>query len=442
MNSESESQNKAAKPTIKIFGVGTAGLSMLEQVMRGGVDGADFVAVNTEEASLWASSAPEKVHLEPRPLRGLGTGGDPARGRAAAEEAAGKLKSVCEGSMAVFIVAGLGGGAGTGICPVLAQAAKETGALALGFVTMPFDCEGRRRQTVAKQGLLELKAAGDGVICLPNQKVFKLIDERTSVVDTFKLTDQLLAEGVRGIWRLLAHKGLLQIHFEELCGVLKEQHGESAFAATEASGLERSREVVEKLLAHPMLDGGEVLKESSTVLVSLTGGPDLAMSEVHKVMEEIQRRCEPAQVLMGAAIDESFRERLSLTLIAGRKNEETAIGEEASSSSTEPERVEAEGRMTKPAEALDTQLLPASSKTKPGSRFVPPAPTLPPEQVRQMLERQKQGARGRKPSSKMRQAQLPLEIISKGRFDKSEPTIHLGEDLDVPTYIRRGISLN
>jgi len=280
------------------------------------------------------------------------------------------------------------------------------------------------------------------VICLPNQKVFKLIDERTSVVDTFKLTNELLAEAVRGIWRLLAHKGLLQIHFEELCGVLRERHGESAFAATEASGLERSREVVEKLLAHPMLEGGEVLKESTTVLVSLMGGPDLAMSEVNRVMEEIQRRCEPAQVLMGAAIDESFRERLSLTLIASRKNEEPAPGDHAGPAATEPERAEVEGRMAKPAEGLDTQLLPASCKGKPGSRFVPPAPTLPPEQVREMLERQKQGARGRKPSAKMRQGQLPLEIISKGRFDKSEPTIHHGEDLDVPTYIRRGISLN
>src|SRR5262249_9136324 len=149
------------------------------------------------------------MHLEPKPLRGLGTGGDPARGRAAAEEAAARLKSVCDGSSSVFILAGLGGGAGTGICPVLARAAEETGAVALAFVSTPFDCEGRRRLAVARQGLLELKAASDGVICLPNQKVFKLIDDRTSVPDTFKLTNELMAGAVRGIWRLLAYKGLL-----------------------------------------------------------------------------------------------------------------------------------------------------------------------------------------------------------------------------------------
>jgi len=438
MNSELTGQGKPSGPAIKIFGVGSAGLNMLEHVMREGMEGVEFVAVNTDEASLWASSAPEKVHLEPKPLRGLGTGGDPARGRAAAEEAAGKLKSVCEGSAVVFMLAGLGGGAGTGICPVLARAAKESGAFALGFVTTPFECEGRRRLAVARQGLLDLKAASDGVICLPNQKVFKLIDERTSMVDTFKLTNDLVTGAVRGIWRLLARKGLLEIHFEELCGLLRDQHGESVFAATEASGLERSREVVEKLLAHPMLDCGDVLKQSSTVLVSLLGGPDLAMAEVHRVMEEIQRRCEPAQVLMGAAVDEHFGERLALMLIAARKAEPPPL--EAQPTTTQPQPAEVQGRMAM-SEELDTQLL-SPDKGKPGSRFVPPAPTLPPEQVKQMLERQRQGARGRKAASKMRQGTLPLEIISKGRFDKSEPTIHHGEDLDVPTYIRRGISLN
>lgn len=436
MNLESTTQSKPKGPAIKVFGVGSAGLNMLEQVMREGMEGVEFVAVNTDESSLWASSAPEKVHLEPKPLRALGTGGDPARGRAAAEEAAGKLKSLCEGSAVVFILAGLGGGAGTGICPVLARAAKESGAFALGFVTTPFECEGRRRLAVARQGLIELKAASDGVICLPNQKVFKLIDERTSVMDTFKLTNDLVAGAVRGIWRLLAHKGLLEIHFEELCAVLRDQHGESVFAATEASGLERSREAVDKLLGHPMLDGGEALKEANTVLVSLMGGPDLAMSEVHRVMEEIQRRCDPAQVLMGAAVDAGFRERLVLTLIVARKGDPAPLEQPA-----QVQPAETQGRMVTQPEELDTQLL-SADKGKPGSRFVPPAPTLPPEQVKQMLERQKQGARGRKPSAKMRQAQLPLEIISKGRFDKSEPTIHHGEDLDVPTYIRRGISLN
>ena len=177
--------------------------------------------------SLAASSAAEKVHLETQLLRGLGTGGDPDRGRALAEEQLPKLKSLCEGADVVFILAGLGGGAGTGISPVLARAAKEAGALVLGFVTTPFDCEGGRRQRLAQHGLAELKAAADGVICLPNQKVFKMIDENTSVLETFKITNDFLADGVRGVWRLLMHKGLIEIHFADLAALLRDRHAES-----------------------------------------------------------------------------------------------------------------------------------------------------------------------------------------------------------------------
>jgi len=374
-----------------------------------------------------ASSASEKVHLETKLLRGLGTGGDPDRGRAAAEEQAPRLKALCEGADVVFIVAGLGGGAGTGVSPVLAKAAHEAGALVLGFVTTPFACEGKRRQNLGQQGLEALKAAADGVICLPNQKVCKLIDEHTSLLDTFKITNGLLADGVRGVSRLLTHAGLIEIHLSDLCALLRDRHAESSFAVAEAAGPNRSREVLEKLLAHPMLDGGDMLGESQAVLVSLLGGPDLTMAEVNRVMEQLHRHCEHAQVIMGAAVAESFRERLAVTLIAARKEAEP---------SEEQTKVSA-------AEGLDTQLLTRSETARPGSRFLPPPPSLPQEKLEQLLARKAAGTgRGRRRIAKMHQGQLPLEIVSKGRFDKSEPTIHKGEDLDVPTYIRRGVALN
>ena len=293
--------------SVKVFGVGGAGINVMELMLKESLPGVGFVAVNTDAQSLAASSAAEKVHLETQPLRGLGTGGDPDRGRALAEEQLPKLKSLCEGADAVFILAGLGGGAGTGISPVLAGAAKEAGALVLGFVTTPFDCEGGRRQRLAQYGLAELKAAADGVISLPNQKVFKMIDENTSVLETFKITNDLLAAGVRGVWRLLMHKGLIEIHFSDLAALLRDRHGESCFAVAEAMGPTRSREVMDKLLAHPMLDGGQMLGESDAVLVSLIGGPDLTMAEVNRVMEQVNRQCEHAQVIMGAAIDGAFK---------------------------------------------------------------------------------------------------------------------------------------
>jgi cell division protein FtsZ len=416
------------KLAIKIFGVGNGGISMMQRLVDGGLQGVEFNAVNTDAASLLGSSATHKIHLETKLMRGMGTGGDPERGQDAAEEAAAKLKEVCEGAGIVFVIAGLGGGAGTGISAVLARVAREAGAVVLCFVTTPFECEGRRRQNAAQEGLEALKEAADGVICLPNQKVFKLIDENTSVVSTFKLIGDLLADGVRGVWRLLTHAGLLDVHFEDFCGLMRDRHMESSFATTEAIGPTRSREAMDKLLAHPMLDGGQMLAESDAVLVSLIGGPDLTMTEVNRVMGEIQGRCDGAHVMMGAAIDERFCERLAITVIVARK------GEDAN---------ESEGRVRALPEELETQLLSRAATAKPKSRLVPPAPELSPDKVEQLLSRQRPGgSRGRKASAKMRQGQLPLEIISKGRFDKSEPTIHMGEDLDVPTYIRRGISLN
>ena len=416
--------------SIKIFGVGTAGINVLEQLAKAVLPGVALAAVSTDAKSLDASSVSEKILLETKSARGTGPGGDPKRSRAAAEENLPRLKQACEGADVVFVVAGLGGGAGTGISPVLAQAARESGALALAFVALPFDCEGNRRLKLAQHGLEQLKAASDGIICLPNQKILKLIDEKTSVVDTFKILNELLAEGISGVWRLMAHKGLIEIHYAELCALLRDRHGESAFATAEAAGATRSREVMDKLFAHPMLDGGQTVAECDAVLVSLTGGPDLTMTEVNRVMEHINGKCERAQVVMGATIDEAFRERLAITLIAVRRGELPA--------EKEPEEDEnrAEGR---PFEELGSRLLKQDEGVRPQSRFVPPAPALPPEKMEQLAARQ---TRTRKSASKMRQGQLPLEIVSKGRFDKSEPTIHKGEDLDVPTYIRRGVALN
>jgi cell division protein FtsZ len=402
---------------IKIFGVGGAGVILADAMNHEEFSGSSFAAIDTDAQSLAASTATVKIHLETKLLRGLGTGGDPERGRALAEEQFSTLKSACDGAEVIFIVAGLGGGAGSGIAPVLARAAKETGALVLAFVTLPFPCEGNRRAQQARQSFEQLKSVADGVICLPSQKAFKLIDENTSVLDTFRITGNLLIEGVRGVWQLLARPGLLQIHFDDLCALVRDRHSESAFAFVEATGPARSREAVEKLLAHPLLDEGRALMESDAVLVSLLGGKDLMMAEVNRVMEKISRHCERAQIIMGAAIDADMKNKLSVTLIAAKNS--TAKTEPAAESSEEMGL-----RETPPRYAM-RQISPSAS------------PTL--EQREQTISRH---SRARRDKSKMLQTQLPLAIVSKGRFDKSEPTIHKGEDLDIPTYIRRGVPLN
>ncbi|MGH8023453.1 MAG: cell division protein FtsZ [Limisphaerales bacterium] len=411
---------------IKIFGVGGAGLIFCDLLNRGEFAGADFAAIDTDTQSVEASSATVKVHLETKLLRGLGTGGDPERGHALAEEQFSTFKCACEGAEAVLILAGLGGGAGSGVSPVLARAAKESGALVLAFVTMPFLCEGNRRQQQALAALHQLKAAADGVVCLPNQKAFKLIDENTSVIETFRITGGFLLEGVRGVWQLLTCPGLIQIHLEDLCGLMRDQHSESALAFVEASGPARSREIVEKLLAHPLLDEGRALSGARAVLVSLTGGKDLTMTEIHRVMEKINSHCDGAKIIMGAAIDAGMANKLSVALIAAKKS---------------PEQPESAGALA-PLEPRMVGGPDAARECPPsGSRFDPRFLTSAPGG-----SSERPGARHgrirRADRVKMLQGQLPLTIVSKGRFDKSEPTIHKGEDLDVPTFIRRGVPLN
>ena len=391
----------SGQPVIRLIAVGNAGDALLGALATPEFAGAECVAINTDAAALAASCATVKIHLENKLFRGLGSGGDPERGKALAEEQFSTLKSACEGANVVFILAGLGGGAGSGISPVLAKAAHEAGALVLAFVTLPFECEGNRREAQAQTALEQLKSAADGVICLPSQKIFKLIDENSTLVDTFRVTGGFLSEGVRGVWSLLTRPGILPVHFGDLCALLRDRHAENAFAFVEASGPGRAREVAEKILTHPLLDEGRVLAESDAVLVSLTAGQDLTMAEINRVMEQVKRQCSHAQIMLGAAVDGALKEKLCVTIIAAKQN--------AAPASVTPR---AESR--------------TSTTTTSGQREV-------------VLPR----PRSRRPgANKAVQGQLPLTIYSKGRFDKSEPTLHRGEDLDIPTFMRRGVALN
>ena len=394
-----ETPEISGTPVVRIIAVGNAGDALLGALTTAEFAGAESVAVNTDAAALATTTATVKIHLENKLFRGLGSGGDPERARALAEEQFSTLKSACAGANVVFILAGLGGGAGSGISPILAKAAHEAGALVLAFVTLPFECEGNRRDAQAQTALEQLKSAADGVICLPSQKIFKLIDENSTLVETFRVTGGFLIEGVRGVWSLLTRSGLIQVHFGDLCALLRDRHAENAFAFVEASGPGRAREVAEKILTHPLLDEGRALAESDAVLVSLTAGKDLTMAEINRVMEQVKSQCCHAQIIMGAAVDGALKEKLCVTVIAARQNAQ-----------------------------------PTSVTPRHETRSVTPTAG----------HREVVVARGRqrRAGGKAVQGQLPLSIVSKGRFDKSEPTLHKGEDLDLPTLIRRGVPLN
>jgi cell division protein FtsZ len=416
--------------SIKVWGVGGAGCNAVSALDASVLDDVHILAVNTDSQALEAAAAADKLVLGARRTRGLGAGGDPELGRAAAEDDLEKMGSFCAGADIVFILAGLGGGTGTGAAPVLARMARESGALVLAIVTMPFEFEGQRRQQQAQAGLHLLKTAADAVIALPNQKLFKLLDEKTSVVDGFKISNSLLAEGLHGIWRLLTRTGLINVDFADLCSVTRGRHAASSFATAEAFGERRAEQIVEKLMAHPLLDGGQVLTDSDAVLVSLVGGPDLTLVEIDKLMEPLKRQCENAHIIFGAAIDEQFTNRLSVTLIASCRQPEEPRPEVSQST-----------RNIGANQAPNMQFLDTTPTSEPGPapRMASPLPELTAEQRAQVLKTQT--VKNRKKLSRL-QRELPLEIVLKGRFEKSEPTIRHGEDLDLPTYIRRGVPLN
>ena len=425
--------------TVRIIGVGGAGANAVARMAESDLRELRLIALHTSARILEPIHAPEKILIGSELTHGLGAGGDPSLARAAAERDLPLLRSLCEGVDLLFIVTGLGGGTGTGVTPILARAAKEAGALVIGVATLPFELEGPRRQRQAQQGLAAFRAAADTVICLPNQKIFRIVDENTSVLESLKMTNDLLAQGIRGIWQMLTRPSLLHVDFAHLCAALRDRHGESCFASVEAQGEGRARELVERLLAYPLLEGGQVFNDAETVLLNLIGGPDLSMADVKRVMEEINRRIENAQVIMGASISEDLQGRMGLTLILSRRNPSEAPDpapvarfEPATPITTPPGIPGLEGR-------LDSAPFDIG-----GARFSP----APPSQVAQDASEQlkeRLGAslgNGRSTTRRLQQGKLPLEIVSKGRFERSQPTLHRGEDLDIPTYVRRGIPLN
>ena len=414
---------------IRLLGVGGAGCRVVARLQAEGIAGADFVAMNTDAAALRECGVTRQIQLGTRLTRGLGAGGDPELGRAAVEEASDAIRQVCRGAELVFLLSGMGGGTGTGATPMVARLARETGALVLGVVSLPFACEGTRRQRQARLGVDELKSAADVVLTLPNQRVLSLIDENTSLLETFRFTDALLAEGVRGIWRIVGRPGLINVDFADLRELVRDRHAESYFACAEAEGESRSREVVERLVLSPLLENGNLLRETGSALASLVAGPSLAIAEVNRVIELLRRECEGAELLLGATIDPALGDRLSLMLIGLRRPPTDAEWAEGSTGDA-PEHPETEAGMMG-AGRLGCQ--PVTRRAR--SRFVPPPdPTA--------AAREALAGGNRRGRSAPRQAMLPLDVISKGRFEKSEPTVYRGADLDVPTFVRRGVVLN
>jgi cell division protein FtsZ len=299
---------------IKVIGVGGGGSNAVNRMMEEGIKGVEFIAANTDAQALTLSKAPVRVRLGEKLTRGLGAGGDPEVGRKAAEESADELYSVLKGSDMVFVTAGMGGGTGTGAAPVVAQVAKECGALTIGVVTRPFTFEGARRMQGAEAGIGQLKEHAHTLIAIPNDRLLQIADKRSSLQDAFRLADDVLHQGIQGISELITTPGLINLDFADVRTIMSEG-GAALMAVGVGSGEDRAKTAAEKAISSQLLD--ITIDGARGVLFNVTGGPNMTLFEVNQAAAIIRETAHPdVNMIFGAVIDPSMGDDIRITVIA------------------------------------------------------------------------------------------------------------------------------
>ena len=317
---------------IRVVGVGGGGLNAVNRMIEAGISQVEFVAVNTDIQQLRGCDAPIKLHIGRELTQGLGSGADPDVGRRAAEEAYDQIKHVLRGSDMVFITAGEGGGTGSGAAPVVARIARELGALTVGIVTTPFKFEGTRRREQAQDGVDTLRAVCDTVIVIPNDRLLEVLDRSTSMLEAFRVADDVLRQGVQGICDLITTPGLINLDFADVRTVMSDA-GTALMGIGFATGENRGREAAERALRSPLIDTEIV--GARGILLSIAGGPDLTLLEVNEAAEVIRSAAtEETNIIFGATIDERLSGQVWVTVVA------TGIGKGARRLA--PARVESE----------------------------------------------------------------------------------------------------
>ena len=299
---------------IKVIGVGGGGCNAVNRMIDEGLQGIEFIAVNTDAQALLLSKAPTRVRIGDKVTRGLGAGGNPEQGRKAAEESAEELYEVLKGSDMVFVTSGLGGGTGTGAAPIVAQIAKEVGALTIGVVTRPFTFEGARRQQSAEAGISKLKEHADTLIVIPNDRLLQIVDKRASLQDAFKTADDVLRQGIQGISELITVPGLINLDFADVRAIMSEG-GAALMAVGRASGEDRARIAAEMAISSQLLD--ITIDGARGILFNITGGQGMTLFEVNTAAAIIKETAHPeCNLIFGAVVDPSLGEELRITVIA------------------------------------------------------------------------------------------------------------------------------
>ncbi|MFZ5810231.1 MAG: cell division protein FtsZ [Chloroflexota bacterium] len=299
---------------IKVVGVGGGGCNAVDRMIDEGLQGVEFVSINTDAQALLNSKASTRVRIGEKLTRGLGSGGDPETGRKAAEESAEDLYNVLKGSDLVFITGGMGGGTGTGAAPVVAQIAKEVGALTIGVVTRPFSFEGPKRIQAAEAGIGKLKEQADTLIVIPNDRLLQIVDKRVTVQQSFKLADDVLRQGVQGISELITVPGLINLDFADVRTIMSEG-GAALMAVGVGKGEDAARVAAEQAISSQLLD--ITIDGARGILFNVTGGNDLTLYDVNEAAEIIKGTAHPdVNLIFGAVIDPSMKDEVRITVIA------------------------------------------------------------------------------------------------------------------------------
>ncbi len=449
---------------IKIISVGGAGLNALDRIVLDGLERAEVVAINTDVQSLASSVAAHKVQLGRSVTRGLGAGGDPELGYQAAVESADEIREALADARMIFICAGLGGGTGSGAAPYVAQLAHEAGALVVAFATLPFSFEGKRRNAQAREALTRLNEVANGVICFENDKMGDIVAPQAGIHQAFATADITISQSVRSIVNLIQRPGLIRIGFDDLLAALRSPNGRCLFGFGESDSDNRAHEALTQALKNPLMDRGRMLADAARVLVQVAGGPGMTLSEVEILMQELGRHIsEQTQILFGAVVDGRLADRLSVTIISSLTADEDFIPQQsqpAQSSAPAMPPVWEQSHEISPEIDIEPEPMPmevfqpaemTAFKESAPSETASPPPVEPisvlnksepivstPHKKPAPIKEEKPSA---EKSAQAKQEVLQFEPVTRGRFEKSEPTIVEGEDLDIPTYLRKNIKV-
>ena len=443
---------------IKIVGVGGAGANALDRIVLDGMEKADLIAINTDVQSLASSVAAHKVQLGRAVTRGLGAGGDPEVGYQAAVESADEIRHALADARMIFICTGLGGGTGSGAAPVVSQVAREAGSLVIAFATLPFSFEGKRRSAQAQEALARLNEIAHAVICFENDRMGDMVAPKAGIHQAFAVADMTISQSVRSIVNLIQRPGLIRIGFDDLLTALRSENGRCLFGFGESDSDNRAHDALRLALKNPLMDKGRMLADAAHVLVQITGGPSMTLSEVEILMQELNRHVnDRTQILFGTAVDGRMGNRLSVTIISSLAGDIDAIPTQTQSAPSsaaplppvweQPQQIPPkidilpEPAPVEPSPPVD--LIPFEPPP-PAEEIAPPAPVNKKPKPRLIMPTkkpvpEKEAKPAKEKFAQPKQEVLQFEPVTRGRFEKSEPTIVEGQDLDVPTFLRKNI---